>query len=255
MRVDGQPRDGLAGRAAAARAPRRGPRRRCRGGPRGPVSWVYSPGVMSAWVSPFHLTSFSSTTLRAGMLIPSARVSVAKTALTRPRAKSSSTTSLKVGSSPAWCAARPRSRPSTPLPVAQHGQVLVGDVARVRSSTIRADLVALLGVGVSRTPAVQALLDGGVAAGAAEDEGDGGQQAGSGRAGRSTSARLGVRPAARTAAGARARARARPRSRRASSSRASRSSSGLTWLARLGLPSRLPIGRPRRTGRTAGCPP
>jgi hypothetical protein len=38
--------------------------------PARPVSWVYSPGVTSACVSPFHLTSFSSTTERAGMLMP-----------------------------------------------------------------------------------------------------------------------------------------------------------------------------------------
>ena len=80
--------------------------------PARPVSWVYSPGVMSACCSPFHLTSFSNTTERAGMLMPSASVSVAKTALTRPLTKSSSTTSLKVGSIPAWCAAMPRWRPS-----------------------------------------------------------------------------------------------------------------------------------------------
>ena len=53
--------------------------------PARPVSWVYSPGVMSACVSPFHLTSFSMTTVRAGMLMPSASVSVAKTTLHRPR--------------------------------------------------------------------------------------------------------------------------------------------------------------------------
>ena len=64
------------------------------------------------------------------MLMPSARVSVANTALTRPRVNSSSTTSLKVGSMPAWWAARPRSRPSQPLVVAEHVQVLVGQVAR-----------------------------------------------------------------------------------------------------------------------------
>ncbi|CAM5636463.1 hypothetical protein SCALM49S_00002 [Streptomyces californicus] len=81
--------------------------------PARPVSWVYSPGVMSACCSPFHLTSFSSTTERAGMLMPSASVSVAKTALTSPRTNSSSTTSLKVGSMPAWWAAMPRSSPSS----------------------------------------------------------------------------------------------------------------------------------------------
>ncbi len=42
------------------------------------------------------------TTVRAGMLIPSASVSVAKTARTSPASNSSSTTSLKVGSMPAW---------------------------------------------------------------------------------------------------------------------------------------------------------
>ncbi len=47
--------------------------------PARPVSWVNSPAVMSACVSPLYLTSFSNTTLRAGMLMPSARVSVAKT--------------------------------------------------------------------------------------------------------------------------------------------------------------------------------
>ncbi len=56
---------------------------------------------MSACCSPFHLTSFSNTTERAGMLMPSARVSVAKTAFTSPRRNSSSTTSLNVGSMPA----------------------------------------------------------------------------------------------------------------------------------------------------------
>ena len=49
--------------------------------PARPVSWVYSPGVMSAWVSPFHFDSFSMTTERAGMLMPSASVSVANTTL------------------------------------------------------------------------------------------------------------------------------------------------------------------------------
>ena len=76
--------------------------------PARPVSWVYSPGVMSAWVSPLYLTSFSSTTDRAGMLMPRASVSVAKTTLIRPRTNASSTHSLNAGSSPAWWAATPR---------------------------------------------------------------------------------------------------------------------------------------------------
>ncbi len=80
--------------------------------PARPVSWVYSPGVMSAWVSPFHFDSFSITTDRAGMLMPSASVSVAKTTLQRPLVNSCSTHSLNVGSIPAWCAATPRESPS-----------------------------------------------------------------------------------------------------------------------------------------------
>ena len=49
-----------------------------------PVNWVYSPGEIATCASPFHLLSFSSTTVRAGMFMPRARVSVAKTALTNP---------------------------------------------------------------------------------------------------------------------------------------------------------------------------
>ncbi|CAH0326776.1 hypothetical protein SRABI128_05561 [Microbacterium sp. Bi128] len=83
--------------------------------PARPVSWVYSPAVMLTWASPLNLSSFSSTTQRAGIFTPRASVSVAKTALTSPSTNSFSTTSLKVGSMPAWCAASPRSRPSRQL--------------------------------------------------------------------------------------------------------------------------------------------
>ena len=80
--------------------------------PARPVSCVYSPAVRSAWPSPLYLLSFSSTTVRAGMLMPSANVSVANTALTSPATNSSSTVSLKTGSMPAWWAAMPRSSAS-----------------------------------------------------------------------------------------------------------------------------------------------
>ncbi|CAM3883848.1 hypothetical protein ISCU110981_19255 [Isoptericola cucumis] len=80
--------------------------------PARPVSCVYSPGVTGWCAVPSHLTSFSSTTERAGMLMPSASVSVAKTTLTSPRENSSSTVSLNTGSSPAWWAATPRARAS-----------------------------------------------------------------------------------------------------------------------------------------------
>ena len=69
--------------------------------PARPVIWVYSPEVIATRASPLNFSSFSSTTVRAGMLMPRARVSVAKTTFTSLRLKSSSTTSLKAGRSPA----------------------------------------------------------------------------------------------------------------------------------------------------------
>ena len=81
--------------------------------PARPVSWVYSPAVTSTWVSPLNLRNRSMTTVRAGMLMPSASVSVANTARIRPSVNNSSTVSLNTGISPAWWAATPRCRPSS----------------------------------------------------------------------------------------------------------------------------------------------
>ena len=58
----------------------------------------YFPGVIAAWVSPFHLSSFSITTVRAGMLMPSASVSVREDDLHQAGVNRPSTTSLKAGS-------------------------------------------------------------------------------------------------------------------------------------------------------------
>ena len=66
-----------------------------------PVNCVNSPGVIGTCASPLYFTNFSKTTVLAGMLIPRARVSVANTALTKPRWKRSSTADLKLGSNPA----------------------------------------------------------------------------------------------------------------------------------------------------------
>ncbi len=63
--------------------------------------------------APPNLSNRSITTVRAGMLIPSDRVSVAKTTWRRPAAKQASTASRKAGTSPAWWAATPASRPSS----------------------------------------------------------------------------------------------------------------------------------------------
>ena len=77
--------------------------------PARPVSWVYSPGVRNWWWSPVNFVSFSITTVRAGMLIPTASVSVANTTLIKPSTKQASTTSLNGGTIPAWWAATPAS--------------------------------------------------------------------------------------------------------------------------------------------------
>ena len=69
--------------------------------PARPVSWVYSPGVRNARASPVNFVSRSMTTVRAGMLTPRARVSVANTAFTRPSTKHASTASLNGGTMPA----------------------------------------------------------------------------------------------------------------------------------------------------------
>jgi hypothetical protein len=55
-----------------------------------------------------NFVSFSITTVRAGMLMPTASVSVANTTLVSPSTKQASTTSLNGGIMPAWCAAIPR---------------------------------------------------------------------------------------------------------------------------------------------------
>ncbi len=68
--------------------------------PARPVSWVYWPGVRNSWRSPVNLVSFSITTVRAGMLMPRARVSVANTTLTSPSTKQASTASLNGGHHP-----------------------------------------------------------------------------------------------------------------------------------------------------------
>src|SRR3954454_5310316 len=84
------------------------------------------------------------TTERAGMLMPSARVSVANTTFTRPSANASSTASFIGGTIPAWWAAKPASSPAPgvgggeprcdprqPLVVAEDVEVVVGEPRRL----------------------------------------------------------------------------------------------------------------------------
>ena len=93
--------------------------------PARPESCVYSPADRETCAEPFHFVSDSMTTVRAGILIPSASVSVAYTILTRPRENRCSTLSFMRGSMPAWCAAMPRMRPrfhaSAPRTMASSG--------------------------------------------------------------------------------------------------------------------------------------
>ena len=114
--------------------------------PARPVSWVYSPGVSISWWSPVNLVSFSITTVRAGMLMPTASVSVANTTLTSPSMKHASTTSLNGGTMPAWWAAMPGLELGEELAVAEHGEVVVGEALEAGVDDL-ADAVALVAVG------------------------------------------------------------------------------------------------------------
>src|SRR5258708_4821178 len=67
-----------------------------------PISWVSWPEVSEGNPRPSNLVKAEITTDRAGMWMPSASVSVAKTTFTNPAWNSSSTSSLRKGSSPAW---------------------------------------------------------------------------------------------------------------------------------------------------------
>ena len=142
--------------------------------PARPVSWVYSPGVMSAWVSPFHFVSFSSTTVRAGMLIPSARVSVANTTLTRPAQVERLDALLERRQHPGVVGGDAAAQCVEEVVVAEHLEIGSGKCAH-GPLDVREDLVALCR-GVEPEVGVEALLDGGVTAGTAEDEDDRGEQ-------------------------------------------------------------------------------
>ncbi len=80
--------------------------------PARPVSCWYSPEVSAEVSAPRNLANRSTTTVRAGMLIPRARVSVANTTFNRPCEKQRSTAWRKAGTSPAWWGATPASRAS-----------------------------------------------------------------------------------------------------------------------------------------------
>ena len=142
--------------------------------PARPVSCVYSPGVSGTCCSPLNFTSRSSTTVRAGMLMPSASVSVANTALTRPGGEQLLDGVPERGQHPGVVGRQAAQQPFAPLVVAQHLQVGVRELAApvldhlgdlARSSSL-----------VSRSGERRHCCDRGVATGAGKHEGDRGQQ-------------------------------------------------------------------------------
>ena len=138
--------------------------------PARPVSWVYSPGVMSACVSPLNFVSRSSITVRAGMLMPSANVSVAKDGPTQAADEQVLDRLLERGDETGMVRGHPAAQPVAPVPVAEHVEVLCrdGSGALVDDGLDGGALV----LGGQPEPVLHALFDGGVAAGPAEDEGN-----------------------------------------------------------------------------------
>ena len=120
--------------------------------PARPVSCVYSPGVRSAWFSPFHLSSRSMTTVLAGMLMPSASVSVANTRLDQAGREQLLHDLLERRQHARVVRGDPALQPGEPVGVAEDGQVLVGmsAVRRLRPASVIS--AASCGV-VSRRPA------------------------------------------------------------------------------------------------------
>ena len=200
---------------------------------------------MSACVSPFHFDSFSRTTVRAGMLMPRARVSVAKTALHSPRTNSCSTHCLNAGSMPGVVGRDAAGQPVEEVVVAEdvHGPRRAG--RRTPPRRTRGSRRAPPGV-VSRIPERRHCCDGRVAADPAEDEHDRGQQPGARRAGRGRRRGSGSRPGGRCRPGGRRPPALRAVALRAyggracrvlaQSSRAIRSSSALTGAPSLTKP-------------------
>ena len=93
--------------------------------PARPVSWVYSPGVSISWWSPVNFVSFSITTVRAGMLMPTARVSVANTTLTQPVDEARLDGLLERRHHPGVVRRDAGLEPGDELAVAEHGEVAV----------------------------------------------------------------------------------------------------------------------------------
>ena len=104
--------------------------------PARPVSWVYSPGVIGTRASPLNFSSFSSTTVRAGMLTPSARVSVANTAFSELALEELLDDLLEGREHAGVVRGHTALEAVEPLPVAEHAEVASRGWGGMRSSTI-----------------------------------------------------------------------------------------------------------------------
>ena len=70
--------------------------------PARPAICMKSRVLSQSKLTPSYFRSALNTTVRAGMLIPSAKVSVVNRSFRSPAVNMRSTTSLKIGSIPAW---------------------------------------------------------------------------------------------------------------------------------------------------------
>ena len=114
--------------------------------PARPVSWVYSPGVSISWWSPVNFVSFSMTTVRAGMLTPTASVSVANTDLDQPLDEAGLDGLLERRHHPGVVGGDAGLELGQELAVAEHGEVVVGEPVEAGVDDL-ADAVALGAVG------------------------------------------------------------------------------------------------------------
>ncbi|MNL38993.1 hypothetical protein D3C87_1612450 [compost metagenome] len=91
--------------------------------PARPIICWNSETVSTRWPSSVRLMTLESTTVRAGMLMPAARVSVANTTLMSARWKRRSIRYLRGGRRPAWWGATPKGKRSSHFLVAWEASI------------------------------------------------------------------------------------------------------------------------------------
>ena len=129
---------------AGTTPPRRGRPSRALAGPPGPVIWAYSPDDRPLRPCSRIFVSRSITTVRAGMLMPSDRVSVANTTRNRFDGEAVLHRLSEGGDQAGVVRAQARLEPRRPRPVPEDAQLLVGEALGVLLAA-PADLGPLLG--------------------------------------------------------------------------------------------------------------